>query len=141
VRTFDGETFSFPGPQGSRALLIHFLTSTDLNATFIGPLRDLAETAKQRYSGKGLRVLTVSLDRGGTDSIGFSYFRKLIDGGAVTAPVFFDGLDFGTPLARLFAVRTWGTTVLVDEQTGKIIDIRSSDAAGLEAKLSTLLGP
>lgn len=108
AQTFDGKSFDLATERGEVVLL-------NLWATWCPPCRgEIPDLQKMhdRYSGQGFKVIGVSLDDSGTDTV-----KKFVADHKMTYPVL---LDPEGKLANIFQTSVVPTSVLIDRY-GKIV--------------------
>jgi thiol-disulfide isomerase/thioredoxin len=112
--TTDGRAVQVPDSYKGKLLLLDFW------ATWCGPcVKEIPNVvdAYEKYHGRGLEVLSVSLDKQNAGAVLASFTRKH----NMPWPQIFDGKYWDTPLARRFGIKSIPHAVLVDGDTGLIV--------------------
>jgi thiol-disulfide isomerase/thioredoxin len=112
--TIDGRAVQVPDSYKGKVLLLDFW------ATWCGPcVKEIPNVvdAYEKYHGRGLEVLSVSLDQQNGGAVLTSFTRKH----NMQWPQIFDGKYLDTPIARRFCIKSIPCAVLIDGDTGLIV--------------------
>jgi thiol-disulfide isomerase/thioredoxin len=115
AKLMDGSTVNFPGDYKGKIVMLDFW------ATWCGPcigeMPNVVE-AHKKFKDQGFEVLGISLDKKGDDSKIKQAEKKL----EMSWPQVFDGGGWNAEIAKLYKVNSIPRTLLVDGDTGKVID-------------------
>jgi peroxiredoxin len=112
--TTDGRAVQVPDSYKGKLLLLDFW------ATWCGPcVKEIPNIvdAYEKYHGRGLEVLSVSLDKQNAGAVLAGFTRKH----NMPWPQIFDGKYLDTSIARRFGIKSIPHAVLVDGDTGLIV--------------------
>jgi peroxiredoxin len=120
--TTDGRTVQVPESYKGKVVLLDFW------ATWCGPcVKEIPNVvdAYEKYHGRGLEVLSVSLDKQNAGAVLASFTRKH----KMPWPQIFDGKYLDTPIARRFCIKSIPHAVIIDGDT-RLIVACGEDARG-----------